>query len=118
MMRFALAGADVHLVSLRADMSGLSVPSKIYGIMAAGRPILFIGPGNSEAAMVVREANCGYTIEPNQAVQATEMLLMYHRDRPLADQHGRAGRAYFDRQCDRRIGTDRFRVLFEELTVS
>ena len=39
-LRFSLAAAHVHLVTLKPDMSGLSVPSKIYGIFAAGRPVL------------------------------------------------------------------------------
>jgi glycosyltransferase involved in cell wall biosynthesis len=117
-MRFALPAGDVHLVSLRSDMVGLSVPSKIYGIMAAGRPIVFVGPTESEAAEVIREADCGYVIEPGRGNEATEALLTYYRDRSLVERHGRAARAYLDRHCDRQLVTGRFWSILREVAAS
>jgi colanic acid biosynthesis glycosyl transferase WcaI len=61
-----LAAADVHLVSVRAGLEGLVVPSKAYGILAAGRPILYVGDPNSEVARVITESGCGGII-PNGA---------------------------------------------------
>src|SRR5205085_11009251 len=48
LLRFSLAAADVALITLAQGLAGLSVPSKTYGIMAAGRPILFVGDQSSE----------------------------------------------------------------------
>ena len=59
-----LAAADVHLVTVRAGLEGLVVPSKAYGILAAGRPILYVGAANSEIAKVLAETGCGAVI-PN-----------------------------------------------------
>ncbi len=39
-----LAGADIHLVTMREELCGLVVPSKIYGVLNVGRPCIFIGP--------------------------------------------------------------------------
>jgi glycosyltransferase involved in cell wall biosynthesis len=59
-----IAAADVHLVSVRAGLEGLVVPSKAYGILAAGRPILYVGGADSEIAEVIAETGCGAVI-PN-----------------------------------------------------
>ena len=43
----SLSLADVHLISMRPEMNGIVVPGKLYGIMAAGRPIIFVGPNTA-----------------------------------------------------------------------
>jgi colanic acid biosynthesis glycosyl transferase WcaI len=58
----SLAAADVHFVSLLPALEGLIVPSKLYGILAAGRPVVFIGDTTSELAMLVRERQCGIAV--------------------------------------------------------
>jgi len=55
----SLSAADVHLVSLNAALEGLIVPSKFYGIAAAGRPTLFVGNTDGEIARLLREGDCG-----------------------------------------------------------
>jgi glycosyltransferase involved in cell wall biosynthesis len=55
----SLAAADVHLVSLLPALEGLIVPSKFYGILAAGRPVVFVGDPEGELAPIIRQANCG-----------------------------------------------------------
>ena len=64
-----LAAADVHLVTVRAGLEGLVVPSKAYGILAAGRPILYVGGADSEIAKVIAETGCGAVI-PNGGASA------------------------------------------------
>jgi glycosyltransferase involved in cell wall biosynthesis len=56
----SLSGADVHLVSLREGLEGLLVPSKVYGILASGRPVCYIGPPACEAAKIVRGDDLGW----------------------------------------------------------
>jgi glycosyltransferase involved in cell wall biosynthesis len=60
----SLSAADLHLVTMQEAMEGLVVPSKLYGVLAAGRPALFLGPEGSEAARVVEEHDCG-TVLPS-----------------------------------------------------
>ena len=60
----SLGAADLHLVTMKTEMSGLVVPSKLYGVMAAARPCLFIGPKDSEAALMIEELRSGMTILP------------------------------------------------------
>jgi glycosyltransferase involved in cell wall biosynthesis len=108
MLRFSLTAAHVHLVTLKPDMRGLSVPSKIYGILAAGRPVIFIGPEESEAATIVREAQCGYVIRPGDHQAVVKALISYRDDRALVQEHGHRARAYFDAHCSRQLGTEQF----------
>lgn len=107
-LRFSLTAAHVHLVTLKSDMTGLSVPSKIYGVLAAGRPVIFIGPEKSEAASIVREAHCGMVIRPGDHQAVVKALIAYRDDHDLIQDHGRRARAFFDAYCSRPLGTDRF----------
>ena len=58
----SLAAADVHLVSLLPALEGLIVPSKVYGILAAGRPVVFVGDTRSDLAKLVCEQRCGIAV--------------------------------------------------------
>ena len=55
----SLAAADLHLASMGENLCGLVVPSKVYGILQAERPCLFVGPKESEAARILSEFKCG-----------------------------------------------------------
>lgn len=55
-----LSACDIAVVTLQEGMYGLGVPSKTYNILASGRPILFLGPENSEIDLLVREKGIGY----------------------------------------------------------
>jgi glycosyltransferase involved in cell wall biosynthesis len=55
----SLAAADLHLASMRHELCGLVVPSKVYGVLAAGRPCVFLGPEESEAAQFILQHGCG-----------------------------------------------------------
>lgn len=69
-----LAAADVHLVTVRSGLEGLVVPSKIYGILAAGRPVVYVGPSNSEAARLLTETNAGVVIAQGNAAGLAAFL--------------------------------------------
>lgn len=62
-----LSAADIHLVSMMPRWSGVMVPSKVYGTLAAERPVIWVGGEATEAASVVKEANCGFVIPPGDA---------------------------------------------------
>ena len=58
----SLAASDIHMVSLLPSLEGLIVPSKIYGILAAGRPALFIGDVRGTVGRLVRQHECGVAV--------------------------------------------------------
>jgi len=114
-LSYSLSAGDVHLVTLRTDMAGLSVPSKTYGIMAVGRPIVFIGPRDSEAAMAVTESACGEVVGPDDPHRAVNVILELASDRRLREQLGAAGRRYFDRFCERNLISEQIRLVLREV---
>lgn len=79
-----LAACDIALVTLQEGMYGLGVPSKTYNILASGRPVLFLGPKDSEIDLLVREKGIGYCEWPKNWDKA-ELAEMGKRARELAE---------------------------------
>lgn len=72
----SLSLGDVHLLTLRGDMAGLVVPVKLYGIMAAARPVVMVGPRGSDTARTIEQERIGYVIDPEEpGAAATERLV-------------------------------------------
>src|SRR5690606_2922069 len=63
----SLSAADLHIVSLLPALEYCIVPSKFYGVLAAGRPAIFIGDENGEVATLLRKGACGETVSPGDA---------------------------------------------------
>lgn len=113
----SLSAGDVHLISLQERYDGLLVPSKVYGIMACGRPIVFIGSERNHVARIIRESRCGVIVAPGD-MQGFEAALRELRDEPgLAEEMGRRGREAFLRRYERRIGTRRFGEMLEGMVL-
>lgn len=109
----SLGAADVHLVSLRRGLRGYIVPSKVYGIMAAGKPFIAAVEARSEVAMVVAEAGCGIRVDADDPGALANGIIEM-RSRPL-EEIGRRGRREFERRYERRIATEAYARLLEEV---
>ena len=81
-LRWTYASSDVCLVSLKAGLAGYIVPSKLYPILAAGRPYIAAVEAMSEVAALTQRHRCGVLVDPGDAVQLAEAV------RRLADQAG------------------------------
>ena len=84
----SLGAADLHLVTMKSEMSGLVVPSKFYGVMASGRPCLFIGPEDSEVARVIRESRVGMVIPPGEGLSLASAILKYRSSPEIVQEEG------------------------------
>jgi len=110
-----LAAADISLVTLNRQLGQLNVPSKTYSIMASGRPVLAAVPEDSEIARLVREADCGVWVppeDPPSLAQAIQRLAL------LPDQlerYGANGRSYVTQHLARPVITRRYYDLLHEL---
>jgi glycosyltransferase involved in cell wall biosynthesis len=96
-----LGVADVHLVSLSPELEGLIVPSKFYGIAAAGRPILFIGATDGEIARLIDQAVCGFTIEWGDSQTLRDRILQLAQDPHLCAAMGARVRATFEQHWEK-----------------
>src|SRR2546428_1569921 len=116
-LRYSLSAGDIHLVTLRTEMEGLSVPSKVYGIMAVGRPVVFIGPEGSEVAALVRDAGCGEVFAPGEGEKAAQTIVDLARDHHRRARLGLAGRRYFERFLDKPVAIQRFYEVLQHMNV-
>jgi glycosyltransferase involved in cell wall biosynthesis len=73
-LKFSLTAPDVHVVTLQHALEGLIVPSKFYGALAAGKPVIFLGPAGCEVARVIREWDCGFVIEQRDGAELARIL--------------------------------------------
>lgn len=76
----SLSAADAHLVTMRGEVSGLVVPSKYYGVVAAGRPCIFAGPRECEVARAIVEEGTGVVVAPGDAAQLAGAVLDWMGD--------------------------------------
>jgi glycosyltransferase involved in cell wall biosynthesis len=115
LLRYSLGVPDAHWLSLNPKLEGLIVPSKFYGIAAAGRPIVAIADLNGELAQLVRQFRCGFAIAPGDADALVGALRdMAARPDLVADMGTRA-RQMLDAQFTRRHGLMRWRALLDGL---
>jgi glycosyltransferase involved in cell wall biosynthesis len=96
-LRNSLGASHVGLIALENGAKGLSVPSKLYGIMASGRPAIAIVPPESEVAMTLREFNCGIVTPPKDVsalVKAVRWLMDHEQE--SKDMGERGYKAFLD----------------------
>jgi glycosyltransferase involved in cell wall biosynthesis len=99
-------------VTLRHGVGGLVVPSKIYGILAAGRPTLYVGPEDCEVGEILREGGCGMHVAIGDAAALADAILHYSTDARERNEHGQRARRLFEERftSDRALAAHR-RVL-------
>ncbi len=108
----SFSAADVFIVSLKKGLAGYVVPSKLYGILAAGRPYVAAVEEDSEVAAITKKYECGLLAEPGNPMDMAEKILTFYHHRDLRKRFGanarRAAlefdrpihvRAYFDLFC-------------------
>jgi glycosyltransferase involved in cell wall biosynthesis len=88
----SLGAADVHIVSLLPELEYCIVPSKFYGILAAGRPTLFIGDDDGEVARVVSAHGCGERVAIGDTQKLVSAILAMRDDRVACLEMGRRAR--------------------------
>jgi putative colanic acid biosynthesis glycosyltransferase WcaI len=111
----SLSTADVHVVGLARGLAGYVVPSRLYGILAAGRPVIAATDPESETAQLVVEVGCGVLVPPgNPFALAAAMRAAHDGEYDLAEM-GRRARAFAETESDRKIAVQRYRDVLHEL---
>ena len=111
----SLSAADVHFVGLVQGLSGYVVPSRLYGIMATGRPAIVAAEAESETAQLVERIGCGVVIPPGRPELAAVTIRDMHAGRYDLEAMGALGRAYVAEDADTRVALGRYRELLREL---
>ena len=94
-----LASADIHMISLRPGWEGIVVPSKFFGALAIGRPVLFSGPGQSEIAQWCIQMNLGWLLSENTTEELEGLLSDKHKIDNLKQHVFQYYHQNFSREC-------------------
>ena len=108
-----LNNATIGVVSLAKGMYGLGVPSKFYNLIAAGKPIFYIGPRNSELHLVVKEFNIGWYVEAgdiNGIIDTIEEII--NTDQHLINTYSSNARKLAENNYSKNLILNRFTKLF------
>jgi glycosyltransferase involved in cell wall biosynthesis len=112
-LRHSYASADVFVISLKQGLAGYIVPSKLYGILAAGRPYVAAVEPACEVTAITQQYDCGRCVEPGHARDLAETILCLYHNRTLAQRLGRNARCAalaFDRRRHVRAYYDLFQT--------
>ena len=115
-IKYSLNAADVHLVVNQKGIKGVSVPSKIYGVMAAGKPILGVLEQGSEAERLISESCSGLVVEPQDYKGVTEAITkLYKMNENERIEMGLQGRHYLDTYLKKETSINKYRELLKSL---
>ena len=111
-----LATGDVHLVPLRAGLGSVSVPSKTYSMLAAGRPVVAsIDPG-TEVPRLLAASGAGVAVAPDDPDALHAALVELLADAPRRAAMGAAGRAWVEQHASPAAAAAAYEALFRRLS--
>lgn len=116
MLPSSLAVADVHWLSLRPELEGIILPSKFYGIAAAGRPIVALAATDGDLALLVERHNCGFAVAPSDVARLTDLLMALADDSARCIELGLNARAMLDAEFTRRQAFALWRRVFARVS--
>jgi len=111
------SSADIFIIPLKKNLAGYSIPSKIYPIMASGRPYVASVENESEIAQITQEFECGLLAQPQDYQDLTEKILLFYNNRESRlkmGENARKAAVFFDR----RLGVKKYYELFNKLLSS
>jgi glycosyltransferase involved in cell wall biosynthesis len=114
-LNFSLCVPDVHWISLKPELEGLIVPSKVYGVAAAGRPLIAICAKNGEISRMVEQYQCGIVVEPGNVGALVNSILQLSKDIALRTEMGRQARAMLEAHFTRRQALERWQRLLQNI---
>jgi colanic acid biosynthesis glycosyl transferase WcaI len=110
-----LGAADVHVVGLARGLAGYVVPSRLYGVLAAGRPVIAAAEDESELAQLVRETGCGLVVPPGEPAQLADAIRACRNGVHDLEEMGRRARRYAETSANRALAVERYRAVVGEV---
>jgi colanic acid biosynthesis glycosyl transferase WcaI len=111
----ALSTGDIHFVGLAPGLAGYVVPSRLYGVLSAGRPVIVAADDESETAAIVRRVECGVVVPPSRPELLTKAIRDAYEGRLDLEGMGRRAREYALAEATREIAHARYRAVLDEL---
>ena len=114
-LSLSLSAADLHVVGLAPGLAGYVVPSRLYGVLAVGRPVVAAADEDSETARLVRAAGCGVVVPPGRPDLLAASIREAREGMLDLEAMARRGREYIEAEADRSVAVERYRKLLDEL---
>jgi glycosyltransferase involved in cell wall biosynthesis len=114
-LSLSLSSADLHVVGLERGLSGYVVPSRLYGILAVGRPVIVAAESSSETAQLVERVDCGLVVPPGRPELLAQAIRRAYDGELDLEAMGRRGREYVVAEADREIAFARYTELLRSL---
>ena len=111
----SLSSADVHVVGLARGLAGYVVPSRLYGILSAERPVIVAAEADSETVQVVEKEGCGVVVPPGRPELLAQMIRRAHDGELDLVGMGQRGRTFVMAASDRSVAVAAYRCLLQEL---
>jgi putative colanic acid biosynthesis glycosyltransferase WcaI len=111
----SLSTAAVHVVGLARGLAGYVVPSRVYGVLAAGRPLIAAAEEISETARLVRKVGCGVVVPPGDPHALAAAVRAARDGQYDLDAMGGRGREYVLREASREAAVSRYLALLEDV---
>src|SRR5262249_11739543 len=115
LLKESLSLPDVHWLSLRPEFEGLIVPSKFYGIAAAGRPMLMIGDPEGELARIVDSSRCGFPFPEGDAAGLAAKIAVLAADPDLACRLGANARQLIEASASMAASVSKWQTLLGDV---
>jgi glycosyltransferase involved in cell wall biosynthesis len=109
-----LAAADAHVITVKRGLEGVVVPSKMYGILAAGKPIVAVAPAETDAASIGVRRGFAVSADPDNSAELVEAVRALAHDPQKINAMSRAARAAAP-DYDRVKELQKFAEVFEHL---
>lgn len=105
---YSLNAGDIHWVVNAKGIKGVSVPSKLYGVMAAGKTVLGVLEEGSEARLIIEDCKCGVCIEPGKYDEVYEKLKDILDNIKEYKSIGMSGKDYVDRFIKKDVAIEKY----------
>ena len=112
---YSLNAGDVHWVVNAKGIKGVSVPSKLYGVMAAGKTVFGVLEEGSEARLIIEDCNCGVCLEPGECDSIYQELKIVIDNIDEYKQLGMNGKEYVDEYIKKDVAIEKYlrEILFK-----
>ncbi len=109
------ASSDICLIPLKGGTAHVTFPSKIYTIMAAGRPVIASVDTNSELSWLIKESACGWTVSPDNATELAESITLHYQNQSDLLRKGTLGRQYVVKYHSKQVVVEQYDSLIRNI---
>lgn len=113
-LKYSFSAADLFVISLKKGLAGYIVPSKLYAILASGRPFIAAVEPECEVAVIAKLHKCGVVCPTGNAAALASAILQLHEDSKTLDKMGQRARETAQ-YYDKKVALNSFHNLLSEL---